>query len=223
LQPKVEQGVRDLSKATGKTEDAIKNTIAPYAELEPEAVAAAKPQAALYGDRSLMPKTQTQLKKGQFPDREDGLVYIEQHPSNPQQVVMYYADDFGKVTSKSVPKSKYEELVGKMSETDKAILNRRAELHRSKIDALREDNELNRLTGMQKRINEIDRELEKATHSTKQLSGEKLLEEQKRIKALQSEKASLQPKVEQGVRDLSKATGKTEDAVKKVIGYSAGN
>ena len=222
LQPKVDQGVRDLAKATGKTEDAIRKTIAPYAELEPP-VAAAKPQAARYGDQSLMPKTKTQLKKGQFPEREDGLVYMEQDLSDPDRVIMYSVDNTGKVTSKSVPKSKYEELVGKMSETDKAILNRRAELHRSEIDALRENNELDRLTGMQKRINEIDREVEAANRSTKQLSGEKLLEEQKRIKALQSERAGLQPKVDQGVRDLAKATGKTEDAVKKVIGYSAGN
>jgi hypothetical protein len=146
---------------------------------------------------------------------------MEQHASNPQEVVMYYADDFGNVTAKRVPRAEYEATVSKMSETDKAVLNRRAELHKSEIDAVRQDREYDRLTGMQRRINEIDQEVKAANRSGRRLSQEEFAAEQKRMAKLQEERKALSAQVEQGTQDLSRASGTPERSVKQTIDYDA--
>ena len=188
---------------------------------ERAAKSTSNPTAVRYNERSLMPQTKTKLEKGQFPDREDGLVYMEQHASNPQEVVMYYADDFGNVTAKRVPRAEYESTVSKMSETDKAVLNRRAELHKSEIDAVRQEREYDRLTGMQRQINEIDQEVEAANRSGRRLSQEEFAAEQKQMAKLQEKRKALSEQVEQGTRDLSRASGTPQSTVTQKIGYSA--
>lgn len=167
-------------------------------------VAAAKKTAVSYNNRSLMPKTpKGKGAQGPVQYRSDGLVYMEEHPTDPTKAVFYYSDDMGRVnTVKEVPMGTYEAMMSKMSNADKTMLNRIADSYQKEINALRVTREHDRLTDLAKEVTKLkDRRAEIANSRTYNMAEGGNF---KQIKQLDNEIAALEKEAERTIRDMSR-------------------
>ena len=116
-------------------------------------------QNVAFNDRSLMPSVRRGTKASGTP-REDGLVYLEQHPTDPNRVVAYYSDEMGTtVTPREMSRAEYDRLIGNMSDADKAQLASYAEHYQDKILDVRLEREYDRLTDLGKQHQQLQIQL----------------------------------------------------------------
>lgn len=181
-----------------------------------------KPMGKAYNSRSLTPRAPKNGGSGAIKYRNDGLVYIEEHPTDPTKAVFYYADDMGRVnTAKEMPMDAYDGLMGQMSQADKDMLGRIAQSYESEINALRVDREYDRLTDLAKEITRLqDMRQEIAAGNTYHFTeGGNFA----RIKKIDDEIARLNREAERTIRDMSRNGLGKEDSLRDMFKWKQGH
>ena len=221
LQAQINRTVKDMSRNGFGNEKTIRQVIEHSSQIPATSMQTGGVSGLRYADRSLMPTTRQSVPRGTMPDRADGLVYAERHASDPTKAVLYYADDAGKISTREVPLAQYQKLEQSMSEVDKAILQRRAQLHADDVSKLRQEREYDRMIQMQTRVNQIKQEVELANRSAEPLSEAEFKAEHARMRALQQEQHNLERQINRGIDDMVHNGFSSRGAVRSTIEQSA--
>ncbi|WP_458402364.1 hypothetical protein [Candidatus Avelusimicrobium sp.] len=119
-------------------------------------VATATGKHTAYHKRSLTPKASRNASQTQFTPRKDGLVYMEEHATDPSKAVFYYADDMGQISRiEEVPMSHYDDFIDGLSRADKDVLARSAEVYGDAVSAARKEREFERLESLGNQIRDL--------------------------------------------------------------------
>ncbi len=174
-----------------------------------------------YNNRSLTPRVPKGQQTGSIQYRIDGLVYIEEHATDPGKVVFYYADDMGKVnTAREMPRSAYEDLMKGMSEADQAMLGRIAGSYQSEINALRAEREYDRLDAIAKELTRLRAQRQEVASSRTYHFAEG--GNFKRVKQIDDQIAALEREADRTILDMSRNEFGKEASLRDMFKWSQG-
>lgn len=207
--------IKDISREQGVSSQSVARIYENTAMAEPSAAPAAPARPLGLSERSLMPTARGNVKPSAA--REDGLVYMEAHPTDPNRAVLYYADETGsRVTAREVSRGEYKALVNAMSDADKAALNRASAAMADSIKSARLEREYDRLEALGRKVRELNAQKAQIT-----ASGKATPDELARVRRLDAEIKSADAQAQRVIQDIARETGLRQTSVRPVYQTAA--